>query len=131
MDEMRTEAAVLVGFLQYLRSGVPGASMQQSFAVDLTEAPTASSRLLVLQLFAPTDNPERAHRESAVQSALTNLGYPTPRALLDTRGGRYDAPGDCGSTQRARHQDGTHGGAWHDSTVRNSRAGGRGLPTDA
>jgi aminoglycoside phosphotransferase (APT) family kinase protein len=52
------------------------------FALDLAEAPAALSRPLALRLFAPADNPERARRESAVQSALADLGYPAPRALL-------------------------------------------------
>jgi aminoglycoside phosphotransferase (APT) family kinase protein len=96
MGEVRSEAAVLAALLSYLRSlfaaptldyGAPAQRLTGGFdaaifAVDLTQAPTALSRPLVLRLFAPTDNPERARRESAVQSALADLGYPAPRALL-------------------------------------------------
>jgi aminoglycoside phosphotransferase (APT) family kinase protein len=96
MEETRTEAAVLAAFLQYLRARFAAPALDYRapprrltggfdaaiFAVDLTEAPTPLSRPLVLRLFAPTDNPDRARREGAVQSALTDLGYPAPRALL-------------------------------------------------
>ncbi len=96
MEEMRTEAAVPAVFLQYLRSRFAAPTLDYRapvqrltggfdaaiFAIDLTEAPATLSRPLVLRLFAPTDNPERARRESAVQSALADLGYPAPRALL-------------------------------------------------
>jgi aminoglycoside phosphotransferase (APT) family kinase protein len=52
------------------------------FALDLERAPAALSGPLVLRLFARGDNPERAQREGAVQSALADLGYPAPRALV-------------------------------------------------
>jgi aminoglycoside phosphotransferase (APT) family kinase protein len=94
--QIQSDAAVLAVFLQYLRSrfAVPALDYRAPaqrltggfdaaiFAVNLTEAPAALSRPLVLRLFAPTDNPERARRESAVQSALADLGYPAPRAVL-------------------------------------------------
>jgi len=48
----------------------------------LRGAPDALSGPLVLRLFQPTVDTQRASRETAVQNALAELGYPAPRVFI-------------------------------------------------
>ena len=49
---------------------------------SLQSAPDPFSGPLVLRLFQPTVDPQRAPREGAVQNALAQLGYPAPRVFV-------------------------------------------------
>jgi hypothetical protein len=48
----------------------------------LRGAPDRFSGPLVLRLFQPTADAQRAPREAAVQNELAELGYPAPRVLV-------------------------------------------------
>jgi len=49
---------------------------------SLRDAPDPFSGPLVLRLFTPTVDGQRAAREAAVQNALAELGYPAPRVFV-------------------------------------------------
>ncbi len=49
---------------------------------SLQSAPNPFSGPLVLRLFQPTVDPQRAPREGAVQNALAQLGYPAPSVFV-------------------------------------------------
>ena len=52
------------------------------FGFRLQTAPSDLSGPLVLRLFHPSGEPERARREAAVQNALAEMGYPAPRVFI-------------------------------------------------